>query len=401
MASIVCAHGLAVAAQPAPQAAPPASEERYFEQRARWQVGWGTEATLTLGSVEQGSTNEPNDGSTPFDAYWARVFGHVRYGEKLELVADVFSAEGRRHPRVFGLYARVQPSPHVGLRVGRIPLVVGAWQDRAYPSRQPLIGAPLLAQYLLPLRTSSFPASVDELLSQSGRGQRASFTRVAGGGGGSVSLIYEHCWDTGAEVFGRFGRLRYRVAVTENTPGAPADLGEQKNGLTPQARLTWQATGAWRLGASWARGAYLARSLTPLLPEGRRVQDYHQQLMGADVRLKQDRVELNAEWMRSEYDSPSIDTRLRTDGFAADAALEAWPGFTLAARVSGLRSSDVVDNRGQGQPWDADVTRFEAGLTYRFFSNHAALKAVYQHTRVDAPAQRKEDVLALQLALHR
>jgi hypothetical protein len=393
-------------AQPAPAPQPSAtpaaaSEERYFEQRARWQAGWGTESTLTLSNVEAFSTNEPNDGSTPFDAYWARVFGHVRYGEKFELFADVFSAQGKSEPRVFGLYARAQPSPHVGLRVGRIPLVVGAWQDRAYPSRQPLIGAPLLAQYLLPLRTASFPASVDELLGQSGRAQRARFTRSAADGGGSVALLYEHCWDTGVELFGRLGRVRYRVALTENTPGSPADRGEQANGLTPQARLTWQASEAWRLGASWARGAYLSRATSTLLPAGRRIEDYRQQLVGADARFKQGRVEWNAEWAHNTYDSPNVDGPLRTDGYAADMAFEAWPSITLAARVSALRSSNVLDGRGVSRPWDADATRVEAGVTYRFFSNHAALKAAYQHTRVAAPARRHEDVLALQLALHK
>ncbi len=381
-------------------AAPVTREERFFEQQSRWQVGWGTDATVTLSGIDKGSTNAPNDGSTPFDAYWARLYGHLRYGDTFELVADVFSADGRQRPRVFGLYARVQPSSHLGLRIGRIPLVVGAWQDRAYPSRQALIGAPLLAQYLLPLRTSSIPGSVDELLNQSGRGPSARFARQASGGGGSVTLFYEHCWDTGVEAFGRFGRLRYRVALTENAPGAAAELGEQKNGVTTQGRLTWQSD-AWRLGASWARGAYLSKAVNQFLPAGSRVGDYRQHLVGTDARFKHGRLELNLELARNEYDSPNVDARLRTNAGAADVAFEAWPGVTLAARVSALRSTDVTDSRGRRQPWDAGVTRVETGATYRFLGDHVALKGVYQHTRVSQPVNRNEDVVALQLALHK
>lgn len=370
----------------------------YFEEHDEWRFTWGTDAAFALSNLEDGSTNETNDGSTNFDGLWLRLYGRLKYGDKVELVTDVFSADGRT-PELFGLYARLQPRPWLGLRVGLIPLVVAAWQERAYPSRQPLIGAPLQDQYLLALRNDSLPASADELLSQRGRGRASSFSLGYPGRGGATTLFYEHCWDTGLELFGQLGRLRYHAALMEGTPGSPATRSRsQKTGLTPEARLTYRLAAGLRLGASWARGPYLRDDLQPFLPAGRGTRDYRQELLGADGHLERGRVSVDLEWARNRYLSPWVAQRLDSTAWMAEASLQLHEGLQAAGRWSRLDHGAVRDSRGAAVDWEADAQRWEAGLVYRFLDRHLALKAAWQRSQVELAPRRVEDLAALQLS---
>ncbi len=391
---------LAAGARAQQPSAPPPSPEptTYFEERREWRFEWGTDAAFGLSDVEDGSTNETNDGSTNFDALWLRLYGRLKHGDEVELVTDLFSADGRT-PELFGLYARLQPRPWIGLRVGLLPLVVGAWQERAYPSRQPLVGAPLHAQYLLALRNDSLPASADELLSQRGRGRASTFSLGFPGTGGASTLFYEHCWDTGLELFGQAGRLRWHAALMRGTPGSPATtLRAQRSGLTPEARLTWRPADGLRLGASWARGPYLREDLQPFLPAGRATRDYRQELLGGDVRLERWRVTLDVEWARNRYDSPWVAERLDSEAWMAEAGLRLAEGLAATGRWSRLDHGAIRDGRGLPVDWEADAQRFEAGLAYRFLDRHLALKAAWQRDEVELAPRRVEQLAVLQLS---
>lgn len=383
------------------QASSSSSDERYFQAPARLGLSFGTDTALTLSNLERPSTNQTNSGSSNFETLWMRLYGHLRYGDKAELVVDVF-AEDRRRPTLFGAYLRLQPSEAFGLRVGLIPLTVGAWQDRATPGRQPLINQPLSSQSLTALRNDALPASLDELLGQRGRGRDTRYPRAATRLNNAVTLAYEHCWDTGLEAFGRIGRVRYRVAVAEGTPGAPAaKVRGRKSGASLQGRLTWQATSALRLGGSYARGPYLLDDLESFLPGGARLRDFRQQLAGADARLKSGPLEVHAEWLWNRYDSPFVGPRLRTQGYTGEISYELWHGLRAAVRLSGLQHGHVRDGRGALVTWDADARRIETGLAYRFAADRLALKGVFQRTEVDLLPRRVEDLVALQLSFSR
>ncbi len=380
---------------------PAAADERYFDAPARFGLGFGTDAALALSNLERPSTNQTNSGTTHFETLWLRLHGHLRYGDKAELVVDVF-ADDRRRPTLFGAYLRVQPSAAFGLRVGLIPLTVGAWQDRATPGRQPLINQPLSSQYLTSLRNDSLPGSLDELLGQRGRGRDTRYPRAAARLNNALTLAYEHCWDTGLEAFGRLGRVRYRVAVAEGTPGAPAaKVRGRKGGASVEGRLTWQATSALRLGGSYARGPYLLDDVEIFLPSGRRLRDFHQQLVGADARVEAGAFEAHAEWLWNGYDSPFVTPRLRTQGYSGEVSYELLHGLRAALRLSGLLHGNVRDARGTLTTWDADARRLETGLVYRFAADRLALKGVFQRTEVELLPQRVENLVALQLSFSR
>jgi len=386
------------AAQP-PPSPPPDPEPQYFEKPAdEWRFGLGTDTAFTASNLEDGSTNETNDGSSNLDAIWMRLYAKLSYGERAELVVDLYSADART-PSVFGLYGRLEPKPWLGVRVGMIPLTVGAWQEHAYPHLQPLINQPLSAQYLTSVRTDGVPLSADELLSQRGLGRAARYPAGSPGSGISLGMMYEHCWDTGVEAFGSLGGLRYRASVMEGSPGGgAAKYRDLKEGYSGEGRLTYAFGEALRLGASFSQGPYLLEVTAPFLPAGRRPRDYDQLLYGADLLFQTGRLEARAEWTRSEFDSPWIAETLGVDGYWAELSVRLAPALQLAARYSGLVFDEITAGDGRRLGWDADARRLETGLAWRFMDERLALKAVYQNTRVELDPVRDEDIYALQLS---
>jgi len=376
-------------------------EPAYFEEPPpAWQADWGTDAAFTLSDIEQGSASEHNDRTTNFDPLWLRLFGFLRYGDKAELVIDLFSSNAAE-PKVFGLYARIEHRPWLALRAGLIPMVVGGWQERAYPHLQPLIDEPLSSGYLLPIRSGAIPGDVDELLSQRGARNRTRYP-MGVSQGSAVTLIYEHCWDTGIELFGQLGPIRYRGAVMHDVPGAAAPAGaEERSGNSFQGRLTWQASQALRLGGSFATGPYLKKTVEPFLPEGRVAREYDQRLWGADLRFEKGRVDVHAEWLHNEWESPWIGERLLTDSWEGELSLELVPGLRAAARASGLVHSDVTASSGRRLSWEANARRYEAGLAWRFFERKVALKTVFRRTEIDLEPREVDDVWAAQLVFSR
>ncbi len=398
--AMICVLLAFLAAVGAGAAPPPTAgtddEPKYFAEPNEWQFRWGTDTALTVSNIESGSSNETNDRTTNYDAVWMRLYGRVLYKDSVELLIDIYSANGIA-PSIFGLYARLQPRPWAGLRVGILPLVVGGWQERAYPSRQPLINQPLFAQYLLPIRSDTVPKDVDELL-----GKRAlSGTPYSIGpttGGSWLTLAYEHCWDTGIEAFGQRGGLRYRAAVMDGSPGsAPTKSRDQRTGHSLEGRLTYQIGDALRLGVSGAQGPYLRETINPYLPAGRSFKDYDQRLVGADARVRLAPFELHAEWMANAFESPYVAEQLRTTGYYGELAFTVRQGVQLAARHSGLHFSDVRDASGQSRPWYDNMSRLEAGGVYRSLDDHLTLKAVYQETRWEYRSD-VERIYALQLS---
>lgn len=377
---------------------PPEEAPRYFAPPPEWRFRVGTDAAFALSDRDPGPTDQTNDGSSNLDRLWLRLYGRLSYQDKAELVIDLFSRDANE-PEIFGLYARLEPKPWLGARVGVIPLTVGGWQERATPSHQPLINQPLHSQYLFALRNDSVPGSADELLSQRGLGRATRFSVGEAGRSDAVTAYYERCWPIGAEVFGSAGGLRYRFAVTEGAPGSPVvKTRELRVGTTLQGRLTYKLGSSLRLGGSWARGPYLLSVALPSPPAGRRVSDYHQELYGADLRVEHRALRLHGEWVLSRYESPFVAERLSTHGAYGEAAVRVAAGVELAARASALRFSRITSAAGASEPWDYDALRIEAGGVWRGLDDHLALKAAWQRTSVDRTPRSHEDIGTLQLS---
>ncbi len=376
----------------------PVDEEPVFFAED-WEFDWGADATFTLSDLELPSTNQVNDGSTEFDDLRLRLDGRLEWQDRAELVVDLFTSNAA-DPTVYGLYARVEPASWLGFNVGKMPLVVGAWQERASADRNPLVGAPLYAQYLPAIRSESVPADVEELLSQSGKGRDARFSLGSGEAGRTLGIYYEHCWDVGVEAYGRAAGFEWRLASMNGTPGG-AENTNANDGRSLEARLSWEIPGRFRVGASFSNGPYLDEALEETIPADRSVEDFDQALVGADSFLSLGPVDLHAEWVRSSWESPFIADQLEVDGYGVELTVNLPRQLAVSARLSALDFAEITNGIGVGIDWEADVERFEAGVSWHFWQDHVFLKAVWQRTEVALEPTDVEEVVALQLGLHK
>ena len=97
-------------------------------------------------------------------------------GPKAAVLSEVRS-ETRNPFEVYALFLRVRPweSRSIDVQAGRIPPTFGAFSRRRYGTDNPLIGYPLLYQYLTSLRADALPVNANDLLTMRGRGWRPMF----------------------------------------------------------------------------------------------------------------------------------------------------------------------------------------------------------------------------------
>jgi hypothetical protein len=87
-------------------------------------------------------------------------------------------------------------------------------------------------------------------------------------------------------------------------------------------------------------------------------------------------------------EAPVIDSPLKALGLMLEARYKVMPGLYVAARFDRLTFSSIETSRGS-LPWDAPVTRVEAGLGYSIH-RYVLAKAVYQYNHRDGGFTRHE-----------
>ncbi len=322
-------------------------------------------------------------GDSPFDAYGLRVFGEGRASERIQIHTQVVLRDAVA-PYVDGAYALFTPSPGRDLHVlaGKVPWAIGTWAPRTYSNRNPLIGAPLMYQYHSTLVWYEVVPGADALLATAGSGQYGInyFGYTEGRG---MTLVDDSYWDVGVTLVGSARPLEYALGLTAGTPGWGSTSQEENGGKTVLGRLGLAPRPGVRFGVSGAYGPYLIEPLNPLLPAGRDVGDYRQQLLLADLELTVGHLEARAEGAYNVWQTPTVgDLIVRSGYLELEYALPF--GAYLAGRVDAMRFGRIADSGGALRPWDADLDRFETGAGYRF-TRDVRGKLVYQRTRYPVP----------------
>jgi hypothetical protein len=295
---------------------------------------------------------------------------------------------------------RVRPwkNKPIDIQAGRIPPVFGAAGRRLYASDNVLIGYPLAWQYLTVLRTDAVPSNADQLLGARSAGWQPSYSVGASGYARGVPLTTAFRYDTGVEA--RFGHEHQKVswaigltAGTLSSPGARSANG----GPQISTRLAVRPVIGLVVGASFADGRFLADDVasdTAPAPvggyayqaaatatEGR----YHQQTWGADAEYSIGhflaRAELvTAGWRLPVIGAPALPESLRSTGLMTEGRYRLIPGLTAGIRVDHLAFSEIQGSY-QRAPWDAPVTRVEAGVAWNATRNLIVRGAVQRNTR--------------------
>ncbi len=340
-------------------------------------------------------------GDAPFDAYSVRLFCDARVNPRLEVFSQVVLRDATG-PYVDGAYLLFTPMPARDLHVlaGKIPWAIGTYAPRTYSNHNPLIGAPLMYQYHTSLVWYDIAPSADALIGAAGTGQvGVNYEGYAMGRG--MALVDDSFWDVGVTLSGSQRPLEYALGMTAGTPGWGSTAMDENSGKTVLGRLGVAPLPGVRLGVSGAYGPYLVGELKSQLPAGHAVTDYHEKLAMADAELLAAHLEVRAEGAHNAWETPALGDLEVTSGYV-EAKYALTFGAYLAGRYDVQRFGKIADSGGIKHPWDADVTRVETGVGYRF-SRDVIGKVVYQHTRLDLESvpkdQRGHALVAAQISV--
>jgi hypothetical protein len=397
VSKILSIASLLVVLLPAPVAAQwlPAEPVRLFDGRIRL----GGEVSATVGARDdEAFFNYTDYERNALRTLRAAMSAQWQPAERIAFLGEV-RTDDLDHFGAYAAFVRVRPWRTVPLDVqaGRIPPVFGAFGRRAYQSDRMLIGYPLAYQYLTSIRADALPATADDLLLMRGRGWLSSFPLGSHEPAAGLPLVSAFRWDTGVQARWATPAFDAAVAVTTGTLSNPR-VGDDNDGKQFAARLAARPVIGLVVGASAARGAWVADGVP------RASRSLAQTAFGADVEYSRDHWLLRSEAVWSRWDLPAGTIRGEDDPLSA---LAAWiegryrltPRLYLAGRADRLAFSDISGtlSRGMPTPWEAPVTRLEAGGGYSLFRN-LVLRAVVQYNHRDGGRIEDRTFLSTQVA---
>jgi len=303
----------------------------------------------------------------------------------------------------YAAYAQVRPwiERPIVIRAGRIPTAFGGFTRESYGAGNLLIGYPLAYQYLTPLRADAVPASADDLLAMRGRGWYSGFPvgNLEWEHGSPIAAVFRY--DTGASIVAgdMTDRATGSVSVTTGTLSNPR-VSDDNGSLQVAGRATLRPVVGLVLGASASRGAFVADSVRRTLAGEAARRQYVQRAVGADVEYSRDYWLVRSEFIASDWQLPAVQAPLIEDPVGATSWLIEGryafaPGFAVAARYDRLWFSSIAGS-GVQETWDADVSRIETGVSYKF-ARHVTAKISFQHNSRDGGRVRHANLAAAQV----
>ena len=328
-----------------------------------------------------------------------------RPAPQLSFLAELRS-EDAQHVIPYALYVRVRPwkARPFDLQAGRIPPVFGAFARRSYGADNPLIGYPLAYQYLTSIRSDAVPFTADDLLAMRARGWRASYPVGVTAPGPGVPLVTAYRWDTGVQARVTGARGEAAVAVTVGTL-ANTRVDDDNGGRQVSGRAAWKPVVGLVLGASAARGPFLTATLEDGLAALTTRRAHAQQALGLDAEYSRGYWVVRGEAIESRWNLPGlaapwIEGPLRARAAFVESRYRITPRFFAAARADRLTFSSIRGQRlfaGAPRPWDAPVTRIEAGGGV-YVQRNLTFRAVVQRNWRDAGRVRKRTFVSAQVA---
>jgi hypothetical protein len=288
--------------------------------------------------------------------------------ERVAFLTEVRSEDLQR-AIPYALYVRLRPwaSRAFDIQAGRIPPVFGAFARRSYGSDNPLIGYPLAYQYLTSIRADAVPRTADDLLFMRAWGWRANYPVGAGTSAPGVPLVSSYRWDTGVQAHAASERLEGAIALTKGTLSNPR-VGDDNRGLQVSGRVAWKPIVGLEIGASAARGAFLTGALEDTLAAAGSARTHTQRVLGLDAEYSRDYWIVRGEIVDSRWNLPALAAPflgpVSARGSYVETRYRLTPRFFAAARADQLTFSRIQGQfsfNGQPTPWDAPVSRIEAG----------------------------------------
>jgi hypothetical protein len=379
----------------------------------------GGEVTATVAPDDTGQFNYTDYERSALQLLRLGITASFRPLERIALVTELRvegDTDGGPWTAVpFAAYVRVRPwkDRPFDIQAGRIPPVFGAAGRRIYANDNVLIGYPLAWQYLTVLRSEAAPSGADELIYARATGLQPEYSVGTPGYARGVPLASAFRYDSGvqARVGGEHQRVSVAAALTAGTlssPGARATNG----GPQVSTRLAVRPATGVILGGSFADGRFFANDFAKPSSPGdmgygsetgsTTTGHYHQQTWGADAEYSLGyflaRAELvTARWRLPAVGTAPIDEALRSTGVSVEGRYRLAPGITAGGRVDRLSFSQLR-GRYEELPWDAPLTRVEAGVAWSATRN-LIVRGSVQHNNRSRGRVRSSTLPALQVTV--
>ena len=216
-----------------------------------------------------------------------------------------------------------------------------------------------------------------------------------------IPIVYDACWDIGAEVFGAHNGFQFTAAATQGTVSRPS-MGENYNdGFQVLTRLGYEVTSGplfgLRFGATGSVGPYLNKSIVedPDFPAGADPESYLNTALGLDLAYARGPWRFFGEVGRVGYEVPNVDPTLSVVSYYLEAIRSLGPSWAVAVRQETAVFSDITAGTQSGS-WDYDVWSWEATVNYRF-RRGARVRIGYQDARYPDAPEYDTNLFALQL----
>ncbi|MBK7141918.1 MAG: hypothetical protein IPH75_07545 [bacterium] len=358
---------------------------------------WPVSADLSVsGMTDIVFKNADNDDYTnitfkkhsPFHTLRTRLFFDATLSENssafLQLMTDNNSVI------IYGAYIRFTnlAGKYVNLQAGYIPTTVGSFGARVYSDKNPLIGTPLVFNHHSNLVgfISDSMRSVAQLL-----GRRD--TRYNLG----LPVVYDACWNTGAEMYGSVGKLDYSLSLLSGAVSLPT-LEQYKDVPQVTSKLNYYFNPGFMIGAAGFYGPYLSEYVYgDEIPEGHEYVDYMNAGAGYDFYWSSRYLEVFSESYWAMWEHPYLPDLSVTSGYF-EAKYKLAPGWYLAGRYDYFEPGTVTTESGSEEKWDYPLKRYEFGIGHRL-NRQALLKLVTQLNRCEMNSELDVDLYAMQLSI--
>jgi hypothetical protein len=357
----------------------------------RGRLAVGFEASGSLAPADDAGFNDTSYGQNALRMFRLSVVASLRLNDRVSVLADV-RTDGFQSLYAQGLYIRLRPwrLREIDIQAGRIPPVFGAWARRRYASDNPVIGYPLVYQYLVSMPGGGTPIRPDAPYP---------YPRPDGTYAAPLPVVALSPWDTGVEV--RLGHrlVEISASLTQGTLSRPR-FQDDNDGKQLASRLALHVTPRLEAGASFARGEWPAERSEA--PGAAADPDRKQTAWGLDAELSAGRTVVRAELIYNTWDVvPEAAGQALPPARVLAAFGEAiWrlaPRLRLGGRIDRMtfRARDDVPSYGQFRSWEEPLTRAEIAVSF-LPHRRVLLKAAYQYNWQDGAPPGRRGFAALQ-----
>lgn len=333
-------------------------------------------------------TNVTRRNFSNFHSSRARLFFDAAPAENLEvftqILVDNYSFQ------LYGAYMRFTNigGSQLNAQIGLIPHPVGSWGPRTYSNINPLIGVPMVYN----MHSSYIPGGptavrdVDDIIalrdSRSSRG---------------LPVIYDACWNTGAEIYGSSGKLSYSIGLLTGSVSEPT-LEQTKDIPQVTTHITYNLSSRITIGGSAFIGPYLVEGgFNDSLPVGADHDDYMNGGVGYELHVSGRYFDIYSESFYTYWEHPYLPKLNLYSGYV-EGKYKFTPGWYVAGRFGFYEPGKLIDSQGASRNWDYPVKRFEGGIGYHP-NRRTTLKLVTQINNFELTDAFDSELYALQFAV--